>query len=430
MSGGGPPTPAASGGDPPARDVSDVLGKKIVGTRLTCQAVTIREENATAALEVMSRFAADPRWLVYLPPTMAPTATTARPGLLEHPDEAFAAFARDGVDQVVCEEKHMGSRAVVVVCRDPAVAEKRFAVADGAAGAVLTRTGRPFFATAGDEESLLERVRAGLTASGAWGELASDWVILDCELLPWSAKAGELLRRQYAAVGAAATASLTAEAAVVAATAGRGVDTGLLAGAHADRLAMATAFVGAYRRYCWPVDSTDDLLLAPFQVLAAEGAVHALAGHHWHLDLLGRLAAVDPGTFRATRSVTVDLADSASRQAGVQWWDDLTCAGGEGMVVKPAATVHRVGRGVAQPGIKVRGREYLRLIYGPEYTARENLDRLRERGLGHKRSLALREFALGIEALERFVSGEPLYRVHECVFGVLALESEPVDPRL
>ena len=111
-------------------------------------------------------------------------------------------------------------------------------------------------------------------------------------------------------------------------------------------------------------------------------------------------------------------------------WEALTARGGEGMVVKPVEFVARGPRGLIQPAIKCRGREYLRLIYGPQYTAPENLERLRERGLSAKRSLALREFALGIEALERFVRGEPLRRVHECVFGVLALESEPVDPRL
>ena len=80
--------------------------------------------------------------------------------------------------------------------------------------------------------------------------------------------------------------------------------------------------------------------------------------------------------------------------------------------------------------MKCRGREYLRIIYGPEYTAPEQMARLRHRSLHAKRNLALREFALGIEALESFVRHEPLRRVHECVFGVLALESEPIDPRL
>ncbi|GAB2865003.1 hypothetical protein JOD27_005675 [Lentzea nigeriaca] len=110
----------------------------------------------------------------------------------------------------------------------------------------------------------------------------------------------------------------------------------------------------------------------------------------------------------------------------MRWWEELTEAGGEGMVVKPLANLTRR----AQPGVKVRGREYLRIIYGPDYTEPANLARLRKRGLGRKRGLALREYALGIEALERVARGEPLWRVHECVFGVLALESEPVDPRL
>jgi len=100
------------------------------------------------------------------------------------------------------------------------------------------------------------------------------------------------------------------------------------------------------------------------------------------------------------------------------------------MVVKPLEFIAKSRRGLVQPAVKCRGREYLRIIYGPEYTASQNLERLRSRRLSTKRSLALREFALGVEALERFVRREPLRRVHECVFGVLALESEPVDPRL
>ena len=411
-------------------DLDDVVGKRIVTTRLT-NTVTIREENAIAALEVMSRFAVDPRWLVYLPPTMAPTATTDRPGLLEHPAEAFASFRRDGVERVVCEEKHMGSRAVVVVCRDSATAERRFGVPDSAAaGVIVTRTGRAFFDDAAQEAALLEKVRGGVDEIGLWDELGTDWLVLDAELLPWSAKAEELLRRQYASVGAAATATLTRQLDVVDAAARRGLDLDGLGDRTATRLDMARRFVDAYRQYCWPVESVDDLRLAPFQVLAGEGKVHALTDHLWHMDVSARLAVADPGAFRATATTTVDVADEQSEAAAIAWWEELTSQGGEGMVVKPVDPVHRGPKGLTQPGIKCRGPEYLRIIYGPEYTDESNLARLRQRGLGHKRSLALREFALGLEALHRFVEGEPLYRVHECVFGVLALESEPVDPRL
>jgi protein phosphatase len=411
-------------------DLDDVIGKRIITTSLT-PTVTIREENAIAALEVMSRFAADPRWLIYLPPTMSPTATSDREGLLEHPAEAFQAFRRDGIQQVICEEKHMGSRAVVIVCREEEVADRRFGIAPApAAGAIVTRTGRPFFSNPDDEHSVLDKVRAGMQKAGLWEELDTDWVALDSELLPWSAKAEELLRRQYASVGAAATAILAEQTTLLQAAAHRGAPVEELLGRTLNRQEMAAGFVNAYRKYCWPTDTADDLRLAPFQILAGEGHVHALTNHAWHLDTLGRLCQTTPDFFRPTQAIQVDLANPNSEAQAVTWWEELTNIGGEGMVVKPLDVIHRNQRGLTQPGIKCRGREYLRIIYGPEYTAEHHLSRLRARGLGHKRSLALREFALGIEALQRFVNHEPLYRVHECVFGVLALESEPVDPRL
>jgi protein phosphatase len=417
-----------AGREPAELDIEDVTGKRVIETRLTGSTVTIREENAIAALEVMSRFAIDPRWLIYLPPTMSPTATSRLDGLLEHPAEAFAAYREAGVTEVTCEEKHMGSRAVVIACADESVAARRFGI-DGP-GVIYTRTGRAFFADATVAHELLRRVTAAAGAAGLWDELGTDWLALDCELLPWSAKAGELLRGQYAPVGAAACAALDAETSVLAAAANRGVDvTGLLQQSR-QRAEAAARFVDAYRRYCWMVASVDDLKLAPFQILAAEGSAHALRAHGWHMDLLGRLCDHDPAALRRTENFTVRLGDPASEEAATAWWERLTAAGGEGMVVKPADVIHRGPKGLVQPGVKCRGPEYLRLIYGPEYLAEQNLSRLRSRGLGHKRSLALREFALGIEALERFVAGEPLYRVHECVFGVLALESEPVDPRL
>jgi protein phosphatase len=410
-------------------DLEDVVGKRIIETRLA-RTVTIREENAVAALEVMTRFAVDPRWLAYLPPTMSPTTTSHREGLLEHPEEAFSAYRTGGVEAVVCEEKHMGSRAVAVVCRDPAAASTRFGIESEAGGTIFTRTGRPFFADDATESAFLEKVRSGISRAGLWDELGTDWVILDCELLPWSVKAEDLLRRQYASVGAAATKALSEEQIAIEAAVARGVDAANLAQESNERLGMVEGFVAAYRRYCWPVSGLDDLKLAPFQILAGEGEVHALKDHTWHLEVLGRLCAGDPTTFRSTRSLTVDVNDTSSVERGTQWWEVLTAEGGEGMVVKPVQVVHQGPKGLVQPGIKCRGRDYLRIIYGAEYTAERNLSRLRSRGLGLKRSLAQREFALGIEALERFTAGEPLYRVHECVFGVLALESEPVDPRL
>jgi protein phosphatase len=406
-------------------DIADVIGKRIIPTRLLAN-IQIREGNAAAALEVMSRFAVNPRWLIYLPPTMSPCATSAEPGLLEHPREAFAYFAREGVQKVVCEQKHMGSRAVAIVCRDEEAARRRFGVTGEGAGVCYTRTGRRFFDDAGLEAAFLVRLRGAIDAAGLWERFATDWFCLDGELMPWSAKAQELLRRQYAATGSAGRFALADALNVVPADR---PDLAELRRHFEERAEAVTKYVEAYRRYCWPVRSVDDLKFAPFHLLASEGKVHIDQDHAWHMTVLRHLAKLDD-MIVATPFQVVDLNDPAVIDGATQWWLALTEAGNEGMVVKPLAWVNRGKRGLVQPAVKVRGREYLRIIYGPEYTRPEHLDRLRARGLGLKQSLAVREFSLGIEALERFVAREPLRRVHECCFGVLALESEPVDPRL
>ncbi len=409
-------------------DLEDVLGKRIVQTSLH-HTVTIREENANAALEVMSRFAVNPKWLVYLPPTMSPSETTTRPGMLEHPAEAFAYYRNHGVPSVICEEKHMGSRAVLIVCRDEETARKRFGVTGEGVGVVVTRTGRPFFADAALSAALLDRVRVAIEKADLWSSLRSDWMCLDAELMPWSLKAQELLRGQYAAVGAASEVALDAAASVLEQANARGLDVSELAVRTKVRREKSARYRAAYRHYCWPVSSLSDVKLAPFHVMATEGHVHADKPHVWHMETIASVCAHDE-ILVATPHRAVELTDAASESAAIAWWEELTGRGGEGMVVKPHTFVARGGRGLLQPAVKCRGPEYLRIIYGPEYDVPENLERLRARGLSAKRSLALREFALGIEGLERFVRKEPLRRVHECVFGVLALESEPVDPRL
>ncbi|GAA1526592.1 polynucleotide kinase-phosphatase [Nocardioides humi] len=411
-----PLAPATDEREPSVLAIDDVAGTRWIESPHAGK-VKIPEENAAAALEVMSRFAVDPRWLVHLPPTMSPVATSSLDGFLEHPAEAFEEYAGWGVTHVVCEEKHMGSRAIAVLARDAGVAERRFGVADGTTGAVYTRTGRPFFA---DTAELVDRLRAA--AAPLFASLDTDWLALDCELLPWSAKALDLIRSQYAAVGAAAREVLPEAAAVLAQAGARGVDVAALADRVERRRVNAAAFRDAYASYCRPTEGLDGVTVAPFQVLAAEGrALAHTEPHPWHLAALARM---EGGLVTPTRHRLVDLSSAAEREAAIRWWLELTASGGEGMVVKPAHLVE----GRVQPGLKVRGREYLRIIYGPDYT--DSLDVLRQRHLGRKRQLALREHGLGLDALDAFVGNEPLWKVHQAVFAVLALESEPVDPRL
>jgi protein phosphatase len=410
-------------------DMEDVSGRRWIDTSLRGR-VVVAEENAAAALEVMSRFALAPQWLAYLPPTMSPSETSSADGWLERPEEAFAHYRERGVAEVVCEEKHMGSRAVIALCRHASAAKARFAATAGETGAIWTRTGRGFFSDAAMTEALLGRLRATVDAAGLWDELASDWLLLDAEIMPWSAKAGALIDAQYAPVAAASRAGLWAAGEALTRATARGVPAEALQAHIADRAARAALYARAWEPYVWPVSGVEDLRVAPFHLLASEGRVWFDRDHVWHMGLAERLASLDQSVVAPTRWRLIDLADREACADAVRWWEALTEAGGEGMVVKPRDFIARGPKGLLQPALKVRGREYLRIIYGPEYDAPDHLSRLRERGLSGKRNLALREFALGYEGLTRFVGGEPLRRVHECVFAVLALESEPIDPRL
>lgn len=409
-------------------DLADVSGKRILTTRLIAS-VTIREENMAAALEVMSRFAIDPRWLIYLPPTMSPSETATEEGYLEHPREALEHYRREGLRHLVCQEKHMGSRALLAVCRDADAARRRFGCVTGERGAVWTRSGRPFFGGAVLRDQVLERAAAALDRSGLFDEMQTDWVLLDCEIMPWSLKAEGLIRTQYARTGAAARIGLALAEDALRRAASRGAPAEAFMDGIAAQAAKAEAFAKVVRSYSWPVTGVDDLTIAPFHLLASERGVHADRSHDWHLAQLARLAEQD-SLFKATAALPVDLESEAEVAAAVRWWLELTARGAEGMVVKPAEFLVGADQKLVQPALKCRGREYLRIIYGLDYDSPDHLQRLRQRHLGAKRSLARREFALGLEGLERFVAGEPLRRVHECVFGVLALDSEPVDPRL
>jgi protein phosphatase len=410
-------------------DLADITGKHIVETTYGHN-ITIKEENAITALEVMSRFAINPKWLIYLPPTMSPSETSKLDGYLEYPAEAFEYYRSVGVEKVVCEEKHMGSRAVVIVGRDENAIKQTFGIENEGIGTVYTRTGRHYFADRKTEQDFLLLVNDALEKSGFYDRFQTSWVCLDTELMPWSAKAQSLLETQYGSVGAAATQGLHSAVVALQQAAARNEDVFSLLEEYKLKQQQTAQFIEAYRRYCWPVHRLTDYKLAPFHILATEGKAWVDQSHEWHMENIQLICEEDPTVLLSTPYKIVDLNDNASIQDATNWWLSLTAKGGEGMVVKPFQYIHTNKKGLVQPAIKIRGQEYLRIIYGPEYSTPENLNRLKSRGLGAKRSLALREFALGVEGLERFIKKEPLRRVHECVFGVLALESEPVDPRL
>lgn len=423
---------------------ADDFNKKLHIETELMPSIDVHENNAAAALEIMSRFAADPHWLIYLPPTMSPCETSDLDGYLEHPLQAFAYYRSNGIRNVVCEKKHMGSRAVIVLCKSSETALKRFGITDGTRGIIYTRTGRRFFEDLTAETELLDRLDAVLSKTGFWEDFRTDWVCLDTELMPWSEKAQGLIHSQYAPTGRAGLGGLSAAVEVLEkacgrqnkaaevdrTTSGQNVDPKMLLERYKAKRQDMERYVKAYGEYCWTVKETEDYRIAPFHVLACEGRVFSQEKHVWHMETIRKyITGIDP-VFMETPYFCVDVEDEESVQNGANWWLDLTAGGGEGMVVKPEIFTAKQGIKLLQPAVKCRGREYLRIIYGAEYLEPEHLKRLKVRSLNRKRALALKEFSLGMESLKRFVQGEPLYRVHECAFGVLAFESEPVDPRL
>ena len=409
-------------------DLSELQGVLRINTRLD-GTVTVKPDHSAAALETMSRFAVDPRWLIYVPPTMAPCRAAPEGERLERPAEAFEHYRKRGVKTVVCQDKHMGSRGIVVVTRDGATSQRRFGVGDGSHGCIYTRTGRRFFDDPEREAAVLDRFRKAFEESGLWSTLKTDWACLDCEIMPWNAKGAGLIKRHFTPVATAGRMGLTKAIEALRKASERDASHEPLLHAMEQRRTMTEQYDIAYRRYSWPVETIEDLKIAPFHLMATEDAVHVDKTHHWHMATIAALCRHDP-ILSATEYLTVEVNDDEQVANATNWWTCQTAVGHEGMVVKPLDFVTHTERGLVTPAVKCRGREYLRIIYGPEYSREDQMVRLRKRTVGRKMALALREFALGVESLEQFVQHAPLRRVHQAAFGVLALESEPLDPRL
>ncbi len=410
-------------------DIEIINGKNLIETKFHSK-VIIREENAVAALEVMSRFAINPKWLIHLPPTMSPPETSKLPNYLEHPNEVFNYYIKNGIKEVICEEKHMGSRAIAIVCKEPDVAKNRFGLMKSSIGTVYTRTGRQFFEQKKTETDFLEMLNKALTESNFWERFKTDWVCLDGELMPWSAKAKDLLIKQYAAVGSAATTGLTGSIAALTKAKARGIAVEHLITDYKTRKESIEKYITSYLNYCRETNGIEGLVYAPFHVLGTEGKTYFDKQHPWHLENIKQFCDFNTKHLMITANILVNLQNTDSIQTAIDWWTALTTKGGEGMVVKPLDYITSFKGRTVQPAMKCRGSEYLRIIYGPEYDTTENIEVLKERNVKVKRDLAIKEFTLGLESLDRFVNNEPLRRIHECVFGVLAMESESVDPRL
>ncbi|MDM5234548.1 polynucleotide kinase-phosphatase [Lysinibacillus pakistanensis] len=386
-------------------------------------AIQIPGAQAKAAIDSVSHYTVPLEQLIYIPPTMSPTPqTSALDNTLEHPAEAFAYYKKHGVQTMIAEKKHMGSRAVVLLFKDEQVAKEYMDME--MFGILTTRTGRRFF----DKEmefKIVQQLHSELLGKNYFEKFNTNFVLLDAEILPWNLKAQQLIDQQYAHVAEQALMDRSKLVEKLQNTTQINVSEWLQD--YQYLLNNAQQFSTIYQNYCWEVQDTSAIQIAPFHVLAHSAETYFHKPHTWHMEM-NRLFAKNSDIFIETDYKIIH--DEASEQEVIAWWEEMTAAGHEGIVIKPELFVTTYKGKLIQPAIKVRGREYLRIIYGMDYLQTSNLIKLKERNPSKKMRNALREFALGLEGIERFVRGESTARIHECVLGTLALESDPVDPRL
>lgn len=385
--------------------------------------VRIPQELVIPAIDTVSHFTVPLGQLVYIPPTMSPTPeTSALDGFLEHPAEAIRYYRNQGVQTLIAEKKHMGSRAILLLFKNRAAARKLTGV--DSLGTIYTRTGRRFFDKE-TEQQLIGRLNEDLR--DYFERHDTEFVLLDAEIMPWNLKAKELISSQYAHVAENALLDRKLLTAKLTTAAGQSDTLAGWLSEYEEKLESAEAFKDVFQKYCWEAETIDDIQIAPFHVLAHSGQTLLDRSHVWHMERNREFAELSPLCIETEYRI---ITDEASEADVISWWEAITEQGDEGIVIKPETFTARNKGKLIQPAIKVRGRKYLRIIYGMDYLEPANLERLKKRNTGKKQKLALREFALGTEGIRRLVNGEPLERVHECVLGALALESDAVDPRL
>lgn len=388
-------------------------------------AVKVSKETALPSIDLVSHHTVPLEELVYIPPTMSPTPKpAAEEGYLEHPNEAIAYYRELGITRLIAEKKHMGSRAILLLFKNEDAAEQ--AIGRRTKGIIYTRSGRRFFESE-QELEVVTRLHQSLTSNDYFTSHQTEFVLLDAEILPWNLKARELIRHQYAHVAEQALLDREQLKRSLESAVDRVDGVREWYREVSQKLEQAETFKQAFQTYCWDVEDLNAIKIAPFHVLAHSEETFFDKTHEWHMTMNQRFSEMDE-LFLATDYRIIE--DAETETDVIEWWKTMTEDGHEGIVIKPERFLTQVEGKLIQPAIKVRGRKYLSIIYGMDYLEPDNLKRLKKRNVSKKQKLALREFALGIEGVKRFVERESLERYHECVLATLAMEAEPVDPRL
>jgi hypothetical protein len=400
----------------------EILGEKPIKTGLV-ERVQVASSQREHASRMFGRMNIDPRWLIYLPAAVASVQEESSSGELERPEGALNYYCGEQIKKVVVEQKHMGSRGIVILCQSSKAALGRFGIDADVPGIAYTRNGRRFFSDEDTEAVFLQRLEETLNRSNFWKRFSTDWVCFDGEILPWTIKAAESSEESdLVTTGSAAIAEIR-----------RALTSGVPSELKTywrtlieNRGAALSKYDGMFQRYRSEAANLAALRFAPFHLLAVESHTFFHRSHLWHMQTLNNVARSGNGFVIPTRYEVVETPERSTWEKTLAWWEQLSSESEEGLVVKPLPFVPQGRRGFAQPALKCRSREHLRLVYGPDYDSTETRELLSAREAFKKRRQKHRrirqQFALSMEAVNRFVQREPLNAVHECVLSVLGLE--------
>ena len=380
------------------------------------------DQQVSAAMEMLHTETVSPRWLIYLPPSMSPPQPATEPPYLEHPNEGFSYYEKKGQSELIVQEKVDGVRAILILCKDAQTAKTHFGSQDHRLGRIYSRYGRPLLPDA-EEKAFLENLSQAATAANLWTALGTDWLCIEGQLSPTA----HFLPQQTATHQRIATLLGHAFPHMQ----GTFQQSPITDPEFLALRARIIAWQQPLQAYTTHLPTSDpDWTFVPYHLLASASALYFDQTHAWHLAHLERLCQHTTYHLRPLQWQQIDLSDHQARHKIIEWWHHLNATSKPGLIMKPLHFETIVGNEPIQPAIKVRTHEALRQTYGLEFDQPEALNHHRSRSLKDRRELAVRQYALGKEALQRFQARQPFAEVLQASFCHLAISTTDKEPLL
>lgn len=402
------------------------LAKYINGFKIEAdkKELNISPRDVRTAIDAISFKLLPMEVLPFIPSTISPCKSSDLEGYLEHPSKAFEEYSKMGAKKIIGELKHMGSRAVILAFKDKDSAMKY--TSQPKTTIIYSRRGLAFFRGA-DEEYICSKIQDLLKVNNYFEKNNTDFVLMDTEILPWNAKGSGLLTNQYLPVlDSSKSLNLNVLNCL-----------NNIEGLEPLKDYVQNTMLNIYRyeeqleNYCWDTDITN-IKIAPFHVLAHKNKTFFDKKHEWHLNHFNELINMkENDLFVETPYIIVDLESEESMSKAIKFWLDVTTKGYEGVMFKTETFIETNDNGdTILPMMKVRGKDYLRIIYGINYDDKKYLDKLKNRSVSKKRFLHYKQTALAIESVKLFANGESLEKWHDYVFAGICLGNMVTDHRL